>query len=136
VNGSNATVLPPPVRNARNLRWVGPTLVILFAAVLMALAAHLVREPATVDQVTVVNPVEQGVDVDVKEPGGSWLPLAAIEPKSTTTVDDVYDVGGSWIIRYSTSGEVFSEVRRSHDDLEHAHWRLTVPTRARSSTAP
>jgi hypothetical protein len=130
VNGPNATVLPPPVRDTRNLRWVGPTLVILFAAVLMALAAHLVREPTTIGHVTVVNPVEQGVDVDVKEPGGPWLPLVAVEPKSTTTVYDVVDVGGPWIIRYSISGDVLSEVRRSHDDLEHAGWRITVPTRA------
>jgi hypothetical protein len=130
VNGSNATVLPPPVRDTRNLRWVGPTLVILFAAVLMALAAHLVREPTNIGQVTVVNPVEQGVDVDVKQPGGSWLPLAAVEPQSTTAVYDVVDVGGPWIIRYSISGEVLAQVERSHDDLARAHWRITVPTRA------
>jgi hypothetical protein len=130
VNGPNATVAPPPVRDARNLRWVGPTLVILLAAVLMALAAYLVHEPATVGHVTIVNPMEQAVDVDVKEPGGSWLPIAAVDPKATTTVIDVVDVGGPWIVRYRTAGETFAQVRRSHDDLEHGHWRIVVPTRA------
>ena len=63
MNGPNATVAPPPVRDTRNLAWVGPTLVILLAVALMALAAYLVREPATVDHVTITNPVEQAVDV-------------------------------------------------------------------------
>ena len=130
MNGPNATVLQPPVRDTRNLGWVGPTLVILFAAILMALSAHLVREPKTVGHVTIVNPVEQGVDVDVTEPGGPWLPLAAVEPKSTNTVFDVVDVGRPWIVRYRIAGEVLSEVRRSHDGLERGHWRIVVPTRA------
>ena len=130
MNGPNATVAPTPVRDTRNLGWVGPTLVILLAAALMALAAYLVREPTTVAHVTITNPVEQAVDVDVKAPGGPWLPLAVVDAKASITVDDVVDVGGTWIIRYSIAGEVLSEVRRSHDDLEQNHWQVTVPTRA------
>jgi hypothetical protein len=130
VNGPNATVAPSPVRDTRNLRWVGPTLVILFAAVLMAFAAYLVRQPESLGHVTIVNPTEQAVDVDAKAPGGPWLPLAAVDPKTTTTVTDVVDVGGPWIIRYRTSGNTVAVVRRSHDDLAHSHWRIVVPTRA------
>ena len=130
MNGPNATVAPPPVRDTRNLGWVGPTLVILLAAVLMAFAAYLVHEPQTLGHVTVVNPMEQAVDVDVKAPGGPWLPVAVVDAKTTTTVTDVVDVGGPWIIRYRSAGETFSVVRRSHDDLVHNHWRIVVPTRA------
>ena len=46
MNGPNATVTPTGVRPARNLSWVGPALVILFAALLMAGAAHLLDEPS------------------------------------------------------------------------------------------
>jgi hypothetical protein len=130
VNGPNATVLPPPVRDTRDLSWIGPALVILFAAVLMAAAAQLVRAPKTVAHVTIANPVEQAVDVDVKHPGGSWLPVAVVDAKTTTTVDDVVDVGGPWIIRYSVAGEELTTVRRSRDSLAHDHWKLVVPTRA------
>jgi len=131
VNGPNATVVPPPVRRARNLSWVGPALVILFAAALMAVAAHLVTQPSTVDSVRIVNPVEQSVDVDVKQPGGPWLPLATVEGQSTTTVYDVVDVSGPWVIRFRVSDEVpLAKVHRAHDDLEHDHWRIVVPTRA------
>jgi hypothetical protein len=130
VNGPNATVAPPPVRDTRNLGWVGPTLVILLAVALMALAAYLVRAPTTVDHVTITNPVEQAVDVDVKAPGGPWLPVAVVDAKTGVTVDDVVDVGGTWIIRFRVAGEVLSEVRHSHDDLEQNHWQITVPTRA------
>ena len=130
MNGPNATVVPPPVRRARNLSWVGPALVILFAAVLMALAAHLVTQPGTVDSVRIVNPVAQSVDVDVKEPGGPWLPLAAVDAESTTTVYEVVDVSGPWVIRFRVADEVLAQVHRSHDDLARDHWRIVVPTRA------
>jgi hypothetical protein len=130
VNGPNATVVPPPVRRARDLSWVGPALVIVFAAVLMAGAARLVTQPATVGSVRVVNPVEQSVDVDVKHPGGPWLPLAAVDAQSKTTVYDVVDVNGPWVIRFRVSDKVLAQVHRSHDDLEHDHWRIVVPTRA------
>src|SRR5262245_24183190 len=96
----------------------------------MALAAYLVREPTTVDHVTITNPVERAVDVDAKAPGGSWMPLAAVDAKTGVTVDDVVDVGGTWIIRYRIAGEALSQVRRSHDDLARNHWQITVPTRA------
>ena len=130
MNGPNATVAPTPVRPVRNLSWVGPTLVIVCAAVLMAVAARLVTQPTVLGSVTVVNPVEQAVDVDVKQPGGPWLPLAAVEPQSTTTVFDVVDGGGPWIVRYRVSDHVLAQVRRSHKSLEHEHWRIVVPTRA------
>jgi hypothetical protein len=130
VNGPNATVIPPRVRRARDLSWVGPALVILFAASLMAVAAQLVTQPGTVDSVRIVNPVEQSVDVDVKQPGGPWLPLAAVDAQSTTTVYDVVDVAGPLVIRFRVSDEVLAQVRRSHDELEHDHWRIVVPTRA------
>jgi hypothetical protein len=130
VNGPNATVASTPVRPARNLTWVGPALVIGFAALLMAGAARLVAQPSDVGSVQVVNPAEQAVDVDVKQPGGPWSPLAAVEAQSSTTVYDVVDVGGPWVIRFRVSDEVLAHVRRSHDALEHDHWRIVVPTRA------
>jgi len=70
VSGPNATVASTPVRRARNLSWVGPALVVVFAALLMAGAAHLVTQPDDIASVRIVNPVEQSVDVDVKRPGG------------------------------------------------------------------
>ena len=132
MNGPNATVTPTGVRPARNLSWVGPALVILFAALLMAGAAHLLDEPSELGSVQIVNPVERSVDVDVKQPGGPWLPLAAVEPQSTTTVYDVVDVGGEWVIRFRVSDRprVLAKVRRSHDNLDQDHWRIVVPTRA------
>jgi hypothetical protein len=130
VNGPNATVASAPVRPARDLSWVGPALVIVFAALLTAAAARLVAQPGHVGSVQVVNPAEQAVDVDVKQPGGPWAPLGAVEAKSSTTVYDAVDVGGPWVIRFRTSDEVLAQVRRSRDALEHDHWRIVVPTRA------
>jgi hypothetical protein len=128
VNGPNATYAPPSVRSARSLSWIGPAIVILFTVVLMAAAAHLVREPETVAKVQIVNPVADAVDVDVMQPGGPWLPLAIVEPQSTATAYDVVDDGGPWIVRYKVSGEVLTTVRISHERLARTNWRLTVPT--------
>ena len=130
MNGPNATVASTPVRPARDLSWVGPALVIVFAVVLMAGAARLVTQPSDVSSGRIVNPVEQAVDVDVRQPGGPWLPLAAVEARSSTTVYDVVDVGGPWIIRFRVSDKVLAQVRRSHASLERDHWRIAVPTRA------
>ena len=130
MNGPNATVAPSRVRHVRNLSWVGPALVFLFAAVLMAGAAFLVVEPRELDSVQLVNPVEQPIDVDVKQPGGPWLAIAALEPQSTTTVHDVVDVGDQWVIRFRASDEVLARVHRTQDDLEKDDWRIVVPTRA------
>jgi hypothetical protein len=130
VNNPNATYAPMSVRPTRNLSWVGPALVIVVAALLMAAAARLVTQPDTLGSVQIVNPVEQSIDVDVKHPGGAWLPLAVVDSQSTTTVFDVVDVGDPWVIRFRVSNEVVAEIRRSHKSLEHDHWRIVVPTRA------
>ena len=128
MNGPNATYAPTSVRPKRSLSWVGPAIVILFAAVLMAAAAQLVREPDTVAKVQIVNPVDDAVDVDVMQPGGPWLPVAVVEPQSTTTAYDVVDDGGPWIVRFKVSDEVLGTVRLSHERLARAKWRITVPT--------
>ena len=128
MNGPNATVASTPVRPKRNLSWIGPALVILFAALLMAGAAQLVTQPDTVDKVQVVNPSEDAIDVDVKQPGGPWMPLAAVDPQSTTTVYDVVDGGGPWIVRFESAGEVRATLRLSHERLARNHWRIAVPT--------
>src|SRR5690242_11139378 len=106
-------VLSPPAGDTRDLSWIGPSLVIPFAADFVASASQPVRAPKTVAHVTISNPVEQAVDVDLKHPGGSWLPVAVVDAKTTTTVDDVIDVGGPWIIRYSVAGEELTTVHRS-----------------------
>ena len=100
------------------------------AALLMAAAARLVTQPDTLGTVQIVNPVEQPIDVDVKHPGGAWLPLAAVDARSTTTVFDVVDVGEPWVIRFRVSNEVLAQIHRSRKSLEHDHWRIVVPTRA------
>jgi hypothetical protein len=128
VNGPNATYAPAPVRPKRSLSWVGPAIVILFAAVLMAGAARLVQEPDTVGKVRIVNPVDDVVDIDVREPGGPWLPLGAVDPQSATTVYDVVDADGPWIVRFKVSDETRASVKLSHERLERARWRITVPT--------
>ena len=128
MNGPNATYAPAPVRSARSLSWVGPAIVIVFAAVLMAVAGQLVREPDTVAKVQIVNPVEEAVDVDVMQPGGPWQPVAVVEPQSTTTAYDVVDEGGPWIVRFKISDKDLATVRISRERLARANWRITVPT--------
>ena len=128
MNGPNATVAHTSVRPKRNLSWVGPALVILFAGLLMVGAAQLVTQPDVVDQVRVVNPAEDAVDVDVKQPGGPWLPLAVVEPQSSTTVYDVVDGGGPWIVRFKIAGDVLGTAKLSHERLARGNWRIPVPT--------
>ena len=129
MNGPNRTVAPTPVRPARDLSWIGPALVIVFTALLFAWAVRLLEEPSFVGSVQIANPIQQAVDVDVRQGDGPWLPLAVVDAQSTTTVYDVVDDGGPWIVRFKVSGELLATTERSHESLERANWRITVPNR-------
>ena len=118
MNGPNATYAPTSLRSSRNLSWVGPALVLDTSVIIDGRIADL----------CVVNAVEDAVDVDVKQPGGPWMPLAAVEPQSTTTVYDVVDTGGPWVLRFKVADEVLATMQVSHERLARGNWRVVVPT--------
>jgi hypothetical protein len=124
---SNSTVTSRPVDNRRSFDWLGPVLVAILTAIAMLALSRPVQEPAVVSRVTIVNPSDALVDVDVSDDGSGWMPLSIMEPQSPVTVRDVIDPGDEWVFRFSVAGEPIGEVRRTRDALARDGWRIEMP---------
>lgn len=91
-------------------------------------ASRLVAGPDVVPQITVANPTDDLVNVLAVDDSGSRLPLTIVEPHRTAVTHDVIDQGDTWTFVFRTSGRTVATVKVSRDDLQRAHWRVSVPT--------
>jgi len=107
------------------LGWVG--LAVVIAVVGLAVSAFL-EGPRSVSRLTFENPTPYVIEVDVTgaERDG-WTPLGALQPKSTTDVEDVIDQGPEWVFRVLAEGLPGGEFVASRASLEKAGWRITIP---------
>jgi hypothetical protein len=81
-----------------------------------------------VDEVTIVNDTEYSANVDVTgKTRNGWLALAAVQPESTTTVEEVIDQGEVWIFRFDYLGKYQEEVEIARRELEQNDWMIEVP---------
>ena len=81
-----------------------------------------------VDEVTIVNDTEYSANVDVTdETRNGWLGLTAVQPASTTTVEEVIDQGEVWVFRFDYVGKYEEEVEVTRDELERNDWTVEVP---------
>jgi hypothetical protein len=84
--------------------------------------------PPTVDRITIANPTDYQLDVDVTgEDRQGWLPVAILEPGSERPVGEVIDQGEIWIFRFLYLGDPVMEVSVTRDELEGSDWRVVVP---------
>jgi hypothetical protein len=117
---------PEPVRHLRGVA-VPIAVVVCFAALFVGVL-RLVEPPATVDAVTLEN--RTGFDLEIGVTDGSRtseLPLAPVDPGTTTRVEDVLDQGSDWVFRVTRAGEAVGTLERSRDRLRADGWRLVVP---------
>ncbi len=89
---------PEPVRKLR--RVAAPVALVVLLVAVFVLLMQLVAGPATVDHIAISNRSDLELEVSIHPSGdpGS-LPVAAMEARSTTTVDDVLDQGDEWVFR-------------------------------------
>lgn len=102
----------------------------------------LLRGPTVVEEVSVANPSEFDVHVEVSrgdDPDG-WISITTVDSRSTSVAHDVIDQGELWVFRFSTQGRVGGESRIARDDLRQTQWSLEVPVdvvdRLRQSGTP
>lgn len=94
----------------------------------LSIGTFVVRGPAFVHQVSVTNPSEYDVGVQVS--GGNrdgWMAVTTASRHSTTTTVDVVDQGDVWIFRFTAQGREGGDLRVARHDLEQAGWTVTVP---------
>jgi hypothetical protein len=101
-------------------------LVVVAASTLFA-AFTLVRSPDQVDRVTVVNRLEDEVDVDVVAADGTRLALTVAPPTTATRVTEVVDQGDAWTFEVSGPDGVVGRIRLSGAELAAAGWRVVIP---------
>jgi hypothetical protein len=95
---------------------------------LARVASLAMATPSLVDEVTVVNNSDYGVDVAVRESDDEGrLLLGRALPGAATARQDVVDVGDRWIFSFTRAGVEGGEVELSRDQLAQAGWRVTVP---------
>jgi hypothetical protein len=106
--------------------WTWVVMAVATIVLTAAIVPHL-RGGDFVDHVRLTN--ESALDVEVavaSAPDDGWMLLGTAVNHDTVTVDEVYDVGDVWYVRFRTAdGEVQQRVTR--DSLARAHWTLRVP---------
>lgn len=84
--------------------------------------------PARIDRLTVVNPTDYDVIVEVAgAEGGGWLTVSSVERGTTAVVGDVVDQGGTWRFRIRGQGRAGGVVELRRAELASDGWRFTVP---------
>ena len=98
------------------------------AAAVGLLGPRLLGGPVFVDEVSIVNPSEYDVHVEVSGAGEEgWMSITTATKRSTTAAQAVIDQGATWVFRFSTQGRGGGEVRISRPDLRRDAWGVRVP---------
>jgi hypothetical protein len=119
----------PPAQHLSPGRLAAAGVAVVVLAVGVWAAERVFEPPATVD-VTVDNPTEYDLHVQVRSRGGSVLPLGEVQAGSATTFDEVIDQGEAWVFEFSYAGAEATPLESARSELEATDWRVRIPERA------
>ena len=121
-------------RPSRSLReYLRPDAIAITIAllVIIVLGAFVLDGPARVHRLTLDNPSEFEVAVDVSSgPHGGYVPLAVLGVNTTRDYQDVLDQGRTWVFRFRSQGRQADIVTVTREQLAAANWTMTVPDAA------
>ena len=94
----------------------------------MAWLTSVVPTPK-VEQLTVVNPGTQHVNVDLTGADRKgWLDLGGVGPEGATVIQQVTDQGDVWVFRVFSYGDVgIEELPIPRSRLDEDGWTITLP---------
>src|SRR5262245_32768687 len=123
------TIAPTATPGVRRIHALLRLVMLLTLAAAMAFGAdRLVRGPDFVDRLVVRNPTGYIVDVSLTDEDHDGLvPVAALEPQSTTAVESVIDPGDTWVFEFQIAGDGVGELRVTRERLERRGWRVVIP---------
>ena len=114
-----------PNRSPRvRLVWIVPVVVAIAVAVLLV---NLSTALPARETLSVRNPTNAPITIHATGPNGGWLGIGTVDPRSSTTFEEVSDQGGVWRFRLSVGPTEVADLRRTDGELAAAHWRLTIP---------
>lgn len=113
-------------QNAGGGLLIGAGVAAVVLVAMMLLPA--MRSPVFVSRVTVTNPTEYGIEVDVSGAAGNeWMALGGFAPASTRTIYEVLDEGQRWVFRFSYSGQEMDRVAMTRKSLADGQWLVSIP---------
>jgi hypothetical protein len=127
---SPTTILEPTTHKPwRPRHLLQNNVVVLVAISVVSLASMLLAREAPVHErsLTITNPTQYALGVEVAGSDTGWLPLTAVDRQQTTTVNQVFDQGDTWRIRFSGQARDGGTMTISKSDLERQGWTITVP---------
>jgi hypothetical protein len=112
-----------------------PSVALLFIAAIAAaivIAAEVApASPRFVRAVTISNPSPFLVETQVARPDRTgWLALGAVDPGRRQAFGEVFDLGETWVFRFSYAGVVGAEFTERRSALAAGDWRIDVPADA------
>jgi hypothetical protein len=125
----SATTKVRPARQGR-LRWIVHNDIVAVAAagaVAVGVGFAFLRSPDTIDTISVTNPTDYDIRVEVRGAEGGWMPMSTAQRDTTTVVDDVIDQGPAWTIRFTAQGQQAGQLEIRRPALEAAGWEIEVP---------
>ena len=114
------------------LRWLVHSDIVSVAAagaVGVGVAFAFLGSPATVDTISITNPTDYDIGVEVRGAEGGWMPLSTAHRSTTTVVSDVIDQGPTWTIRFTAQGQQAGQLEFRRQALEAAGWEIEIPAR-------
>jgi hypothetical protein len=100
---------------------------VLLGIVVVLVLSWLLRGPAFVDQVRIVNPTGFDVDVDVSGTDGRLLELRYVSVGETAVVRDVIDQEDVWTFHFSYGGTDAGTLRLDRARLVQDDWTVEIP---------
>jgi hypothetical protein len=85
------------------------------------------RSPTRIDEVSITNPTDYTIAVEVRGDSGGWLAMSTTRAHDSKAVADVIDQGDTWTFRFRAQGRLGGEVQVDRDALEAAGWELEIP---------
>jgi hypothetical protein len=96
-------------------------------AVAVGVAFAFLRSPEMIDTISVANPTDYDIGVEVRGAEGGWLPMSTAQRNTTTVVSDLIDQGPTWTIRFTAQGQEAGKLEIRREALEAAGWEIEVP---------
>ncbi len=110
------------------------------AGLAAGLGPILLRGPAFVERITVVNRGPYDIHVEASGDRRTWTSVTTADRDSTSVGLEVIDQGAIWIFRFTAQGRDGGEVRTTRADLRRARWTIEIPEavtdRLRDAGAP
>lgn len=124
----SARLKPLPVPLQRSREAIGTAAAAVVVLVVVAAVLPLLRGPASVPRLTLVNPTAYQVNVETSGASGNgWFDLGSVPREREVPLEGVADQGERWTFRFSSGGVFASEMVLSRADLEHGKWRVHIP---------